>query len=59
MAEDAWVRSEAPKRGITIIKAGNDVIGSLKAHKAKEPAIIASVASKEGVEIRRRSSTLI
>ena len=50
MAEDAWVRSQAPKRGITITKAGSDVLSTLAAHKAKEPAIIAKVASKEGVK---------
>ena len=50
MAEDTWVRSEAPKRGITIVKAGNDVLGSLSVHKGKEPAIIAKVARKEGVK---------
>ena len=50
MMEDAWVRSEAPKRGITFVKAGMDVLGPLKAHKAKEPAIIARVAAKEGVK---------
>lgn len=50
LAEDAFVRREAPKRGIVITKAGNDVLGPLAAHKAKEPGIIAAVARKEGVK---------
>ncbi len=50
MAEDKMVRREAPKRGITIVKAGDDILSSLKAHKAKEPGIIAQVAAKEGVK---------
>lgn len=50
MAEDKWVRSETSKRGITVVKAGDDLLESLKAHKAKEPKIIATVARKEGVK---------
>lgn len=50
MAEDRMVRRLAPGRGITFVKAGGDILGPLKAHKAKEPKIIASVARKEGVK---------
>ena len=50
MAEDKWVRSQAPKRGVTIGMAGSDLLGALKTHKAKEPKIIAKVARKEGVK---------
>lgn len=50
MAEDAWVREQAGKRGITVTKAGADLLKPLEAHKAKEPKIIAAVAKKEGVK---------
>ena len=50
MAEDKMVRSKAPKSGITFVKAGDDILSSLNVHKAKEPAIIAKVAAKEGVK---------
>jgi len=50
MAEDSMVRREAPKKGITFVPVGDDLLGPLKAHKAKEPKIIATVASKEGVK---------
>ena len=50
MAEDKMVRSKAPKRGITFVKAGDDILSSLDVHKAKEPAIIAKIAAKEGVK---------
>jgi TRAP-type transport system periplasmic protein len=50
MAEDRFVRREAPKRGIKFVKAGSDLLGPLAAHKAREPKVIAEVAKKEGVK---------
>jgi hypothetical protein len=49
MAEDVMVRKEAPGKGITITKGGDDVLKPLAEHKEKEPAVIAEVAKKEGV----------
>lgn len=50
IAEDAQVRGQAAQRGVTIVKAGAGLLDALKAHKAKEPGIIAEVARKEGVK---------
>jgi TRAP-type C4-dicarboxylate transport system substrate-binding protein len=50
MAEDVEVRSEATKRGISIVRAGKAFKALLDAHEVKEPKIIAAVAKKEGVK---------
>ena len=50
MAEDAEVRAEAAKRGITITEASAEARKALEGHKASEPKIIAESAKKEGVK---------
>jgi TRAP-type C4-dicarboxylate transport system substrate-binding protein len=50
MAEDALVRKDATKRGITIIKAGAEVRQALAKHKEKELSVVPAVAKKEGVK---------
>lgn len=53
MAEDAMVRAQAPKKGITIVKARN-VRPALEEHKAKELNVVPAIARKEGVKNAER-----
>ena len=50
MAEDKAVRQAAAKKGITIVKAGDEVRKALYKHKGKELQVIPAIAEKEGVK---------
>lgn len=50
MGEDAEVRAEAAKRGVTVTEASAEARKALASHKANEPKIVAESAMKEGVK---------